>query len=134
LWCLRYPLNSARTFRRPSFQRTQLGAANHSAYSTRRDQIQRLHISATFISENTTLRFQTPGLLKSSKYTRYKTTNNGYDVYMSREMHYKTFHQIYETNYVTKSLYRNIKFYTLKNLTITLSLNISRLYVYKVSK
>src|SRR6218665_3819239 len=26
LW---YPLNSARTFRRPSFQRTQLGAANH---------------------------------------------------------------------------------------------------------
>src|SRR6218665_3883386 len=60
-----YPLNSARTFRRPSFQRTQLGVANHSAYSTRRDQIQRLHISATFISANTTLRFQTPGLLKS---------------------------------------------------------------------
>ena len=94
------------------------------------------HISATFISANTTLRFQTQaGLLKSSKYTRYKTTDNGYDVFMSREMHYKTFHQIYETNYVTKSLYRNIKFYTLKNLqTITLSLNISRLYVYKVSK
>jgi len=50
------------------------------------------------------------------------------------KLHYKTFHQIYEKNYVTKSLYRNIKFYTLKNLTITLSLNISRLYVYKVSK
>src|SRR6218665_3904498 len=61
----RFTLNSARTFRRPSFQRTQLGAANHSAYSTRRDQIQRLHISATFISANTSLRFQTPGLLKS---------------------------------------------------------------------
>src|SRR6218665_604993 len=61
----RYPLNSARTFRRPSFKRTQLGAANHSAYSNRRHQIQRLHISATFISANTTLRFQTPGLLKS---------------------------------------------------------------------
>src|SRR6218665_536276 len=32
LW---FTLNSARTFRRPSFQRTQLGAANHSAYSNR---------------------------------------------------------------------------------------------------
>src|SRR6218665_3957110 len=51
-----FTLNSARTFRRPSFQRTQLGAANHSAYSTRRHQIRRLHISATFISANTTLR------------------------------------------------------------------------------
>src|SRR6218665_3286646 len=50
----RYPLNSARTFRQPSFQRTQLGAANHSAYSTRRHQMQRLHISVTFISANTT--------------------------------------------------------------------------------
>src|SRR6218665_1115718 len=30
-----FTLNSARTFRRPSFQRTQLGAANHSAYSNR---------------------------------------------------------------------------------------------------
>src|SRR6218665_3561942 len=29
----RYPLNSARTFRRPSFQRTQLGAANKRFFS-----------------------------------------------------------------------------------------------------
>src|SRR6218665_4187266 len=73
------------------------------------------HISATFLPANTTrlrqsqrlfnsarsitalthfgdLHFSEPssplsntGLLKSSKYTRYKTTNNGYDVYMSRE-------------------------------------------------
>jgi len=62
----RFTLNSARTFRRPSFQRTQLGAANHSAYSNRRHRIQRLHISATFISANTTRRFQTQRLLKLS--------------------------------------------------------------------
>src|SRR6218665_361234 len=63
-----FTLNSARTFRRPSFKRTQLGAANHSAYSNRRIQIQRLHISATFISANTTRRFQTQRLWKLSNY------------------------------------------------------------------